>query len=124
VVDVPGDEVRRAQDEYLAASEALRAVLRRLEDEVRAGRAHLDGGGTAGGLPEAAGVPTINPVLNEHIDQLERARQRTRRAYFGMAVDEGLSHGEIARRWGISRQLVSRILGQASTDRDAEAIVD
>ena len=48
------------------------------------------------------------------MDALEQARLRYRRFLVAVAQDEGLSLGEIARRWGFSRQLVSRYAKEAA----------
>lgn len=42
------------------------------------------------------------------LGDLERARGRARAAAFRSLHHAGLTHADIARMWGISRQLVSR----------------
>jgi hypothetical protein len=47
--------------------------------------------------------------LTASINALERARRRTRRQIVLMGRAEGLSLGQLAAFWGVSRQLVSRL---------------
>jgi hypothetical protein len=47
--------------------------------------------------------------LTTAINALERARRRTRRQIILMGRAEGLSLGQLAAFWGVSRQLVSRL---------------
>jgi hypothetical protein len=47
--------------------------------------------------------------LTAAINALERARRRTRRQIVLMGRAEGLSLGQLAAFWGVSRQLVSRL---------------
>jgi hypothetical protein len=47
--------------------------------------------------------------LTAAINTLERARRRTRRQIVLMGRAEGLSLGQLAAFWGVSRQLISRL---------------
>ncbi len=47
--------------------------------------------------------------LTAAISALERARRRTRRQIVIMGRAEGLSLGQLAAFWGVSRQLISRL---------------
>jgi hypothetical protein len=47
--------------------------------------------------------------LTTAINTLERARRRTRRQIVLMGRAEGLSLGQLAAFWGVSRQLISRL---------------
>ena len=58
-------------------------------------------------------MPGVRLGLTEAISRLESARLEARRHLFRAMVDEGLSIGDVARTWGISRQLASRILREA-----------
>ena len=63
--------------------------------------------------PAPAVVPGLIAArhrFNERFDQLEQCRRRWRASYFQLQVDSGMSHGAIAREWGLSRQLVSRLM--------------
>lgn len=59
----------------------------------------------------------IDPVpmrlaLSESTAYLERARHQTQRALFRLLRSEGMTNADIARKWGISRQLVSRLVNE------------
>jgi D-serine deaminase-like pyridoxal phosphate-dependent protein len=47
-------------------------------------------------------------ALTESIKEFELARHQTRLVLVAMAVDEGMSIADVARAWGVSRQLASR----------------
>ena len=55
-------------------------------------------------------------ILSEHLRRAETARHNMRLAVFQILVSEQMSIGEISRRWGISRQLASRLLRDARAD--------
>ena len=97
-------------DALLDACAALRLELVAYEREVRRMRTRV-----LKGKPNPA--PEVVPELiearlrfNERFDELERCRRRWRTTYFQLQVDSGMSLGAIAREWGLSRQLVSRLM--------------
>jgi hypothetical protein len=103
-------------DAVLAASAALRRELMVYERELRRSRARVLKGQLS---PAPEVVPDLIAVrvrINERFDELERCRRRWRVAYFRLQADTGMSYGAIAREWGLSRQLVSRLMN----DDDAE----
>lgn len=53
--------------------------------------------------------------LPEAIDRFEATRREARHALFALATTQEVSMGEMARRFGFSRQLASRILQEART---------
>src|SRR5262245_735442 len=62
-------------------------------------------------------VDRINPILlrselSGSLADLERARHTMQRHLFLLLVAEGRSMSDIARAWGISRQLVSRLVNE------------
>jgi hypothetical protein len=60
------------------------------------------------------GVSELRADLVERLTRFEEARHRMRVACFHMSLTEGLSIGDIARLWGISRQLASRLVHEAA----------
>ncbi len=59
--------------------------------------------------------------LTDRIEHLEHMRRMWRVAMFRLQADAGMSLAAIARQWGLSRQLVSRLLRDdtgPSTDAD------
>ena len=62
-------------------------------------------------------VERIDPIplrfeLSRSLDDLERARHTMQRHLFLLLISEGRSMSDIARAWGISRQLVSRLVNE------------
>ena len=95
--------------ELEAASSSLRSSLLLLEERVQRARHHLVGGGPVADLPRVAHVMEQRAKVNACLADMQQARHRSQRSLFLLAVDEGFSLAEIARTWGISRQLVSRM---------------
>jgi hypothetical protein len=110
-------EAAQDADALLDACTALRRELVAYEREVRRMRARV-----LKGKPNPA--PEVVPELvaarhrfNDSFDELERCRRRWRTTYFQLQIDSGMSLGAIAREWGLSRQLVSRLInGDTSTE--------
>jgi len=46
------------------------------------------------------------------LDELERARNRVRKAVFALGLSEGMTIADLARTYGFSRQLAARIAGE------------
>jgi hypothetical protein len=59
------------------------------------------------------GVGELRADLVERLTRFEEARHGMRLACFRMSSTEGRSIGDIARLWGISRQLASRLINEA-----------
>jgi hypothetical protein len=91
------------------AAATVRASLAQLEDRVSLARRHLENGGPAADLPRVAHVMEERAAVNAALAEMQQARHRAQRSLFLLAADEGFSLAEIARTWGISRQLVSRM---------------
>ena len=60
-------------------------------------------------------LPSLRSTLTERLDLVERARMDCRRALWRLQVAEGATIAEVAREWGLSRQLVSRALANDDT---------
>ncbi len=106
--------VLRSIEEFLAEAAALREALRRTEAQLRAVSRQIVAGATVSDVLVRAPQSEPRRDLSERMDALEQARLRYRRFLVAVAQDEGLSLGEIARRWGFSRQLVSRYAKEAA----------
>jgi DNA-directed RNA polymerase specialized sigma24 family protein len=107
------EDVVDALHELEGTVSTLRAKLLQLETRVERARHHLEGGGAAADLPRVAHVMESRADVNAAMGDLQRARHRSQRSLFLLAADEGFSLAEIARTWGISRQLVSRMTKEA-----------
>jgi len=91
----------------LDAHEAVcRRVLADVHDQVPMGCA----------LP-AARADTWRSGLTDAIKCFEGTRHRARLALVAMSIDEGSTIAEIARTWGVSRQLASRWVGELAAAR-------
>jgi hypothetical protein len=58
----------------------------------------------------STGMSEQRTMLNEAILRIEGARHQFHRSMFLLAAAEGNTKAEIARAWGVSRQLVSRMV--------------
>ena len=102
--------------EFQQEAATLRAALRRYE--VVLGRVHrqVERGAPLHEVMGKIGVSDLRAELVERLDRFEEARRRMRVACFRMSLSEGLSIGGIARLWGISRQLASRLVNETAKD--------
>lgn len=95
------------------ASMELRRVLHEVEDSTRVGRRHIESGAPALDLPNVAGLVDLRGRLAAALSAFDAARLVTRTANMRLAVWEGASASEIARRYGVSRQYASRLLARS-----------
>ena len=96
--------------------DTMRSTMSTLEDEVDGSNRIIDA--LTGGTPmvEAVRAHAINNLregLTETLAQLDAARAEARLRMFEALLHDGLTLGDIARLWGISRQLAQRIVHQA-----------
>ena len=59
--------------------------------------------------------------LNESLDALEAARHRVRTGIVALGLSEGLSIGQLGRKFEFSRQLASRYAKEARSDSEENA---
>ena len=69
-----------------------------------------------GVLPEVRADSVAGGCHRRH-PRFEAARHRVRLLLVAIEVDEGRSIGEVARSWGVSRQLASRWVQESATLR-------
>jgi len=98
--------VERA-DELSVALEQFRSATCAGIELSRQGVSLLDG------LDETGG-PSVRTNLNMALDAMEGARREVRAAMIGVAIEEGMTVGQLAKALGLSRQLLYRV---ASEDR-------
>jgi hypothetical protein len=89
-----------------AAESALRRALRKV----------------AGGSDVAAAIVVAQPsqtrdTINEALAAVEQGRHEARRKAFAVALDQGMSIGDLGRAWGFSRQLAARYAKEARAGR-------
>jgi len=94
----------------LSRAAVLRAELRSFEAPLRRARNHLARGGAAADLHDVIDIITARAALTRAAGDFETVRHSSRISIFRMQDAEGMSMGAIARDWGLSRQLVSRML--------------
>jgi hypothetical protein len=110
-------EAVRDADALLDACAALRRELVAYERELRRMRTRVLKGQPNPAPEVVPGLVESRRRFNDCFDELERCRRRWRTTYFQLQVDSGMSLGAIAREWGLSRQLVSRLMhGDSGSD--------
>jgi hypothetical protein len=113
------DEQNDLRARYLAsldvladASDRVTDALDRGEDARRVVRAHMAQGGTVSDLEKVLEPEPLRASLSLAITELERSRHETQRLLFRLLHSEGQTMTDIGRTWGISRQLVSRLINE------------
>ena len=97
-------------------SQALRHVLARNERAAAKLQRELERTGSViDSMESLIGTMSSARELPEALDHFEATRRRTRQTLFILASKQDVSLGEMARRFGVSRQLVSRVVLEATT---------
>ena len=102
--------------EFQQEAATLRTALRRYELVLGRVCRTVEQGAPLHEVMRKIGVSDLRADLVERLERFEDARHRMRVACFRMSLTEGLSIGDIARLWGISRQLASRLVNEARKD--------
>jgi hypothetical protein len=101
--------------EFMQALTDARTDLDDFHAALETNRRHLIAGGRANDMTGLFDLPSLRSTLTERLDLVERARMDCRRALWRLQMAEGATIAEIAREWGLSRQLVSRALANLET---------
>ena len=109
------EQVLAGLREFQQQAATLRSALRRYEVVIGRVCRQVDGGAPLHEVMRKIGVSDLRADLVERLERFEEARHRMRMACFRMSLIEGLSIGDIARLWGISRQLASRLVNEATS---------
>jgi hypothetical protein len=112
-----GTEVLRQQalNDLVALIEVVaetRQGLRKYQTVLERNRRRIAQGGRASDMPTVYDVQAVRSTISDRLDNLERARNASRCSLWRLQVAEGTTLAEIARTWGLSRQLVSRALAR------------
>jgi hypothetical protein len=99
-----------ALDAFIQATADARDDLSSFQVALEKNRTYLSEGGPAADLPALFDIPTLRSSLTDGLERVEQARMASRRALWRLQISEGKSIADIARSWGLSRQLVSRAL--------------
>jgi len=102
--------------EFRQEAATLRAALRRFERAMERACRQVEREVPVHEIMGQIGVGELRADLVERLTRFEEARHRMRMACFRLSLTEGLSIGAIARLWGISRQLASRLVNETATD--------
>ena len=84
----------------------MRNQLKWLETALRRSRRMLESGRLAGEMATTADLAGGRRATSVFMREIQAARHRAQRAQFQLAAAEGSSMADIARTWGVSRQLV------------------
>jgi hypothetical protein len=110
------DAIRELED-MEAAIVRTRNQLRFMENVIRRVRKALESGRPASEVAKTANAAEARLATSTVIREVQAARHRAQRAQFKLAAAEGSTMAEIARRWGVSRQLVSRMVKEPNPRR-------
>ena len=100
-------------DELIQSTEILIEKLRSTRTSNRKTRSQLQNGSTIRETFSAIPTGELRQSLTEALAEVESARHKVRQLAFARGLAEGMSIGELARIWGISRQLASRYVKDA-----------
>ncbi len=108
---------------YLVAMEAVAVASDRMIDALRDAqhargivREHMAQGGRLSDLEHIIQPGPLRASVSNGIVELERTRHEAQRLLFQLLQAEGQSMTDIGRTWGISRQLVSRLVNEVTED--------
>jgi len=107
--------LRRLAD-LLESSALLREQLALYERETKKIIRRIESGERAVIAGVGTDVASHRRQVTESVQQFEAARHRLRLAFMALARKEGDSISEVARVLGVSRQLASRLAGEADGD--------
>jgi hypothetical protein len=112
-------DLESTRSQYLASLDvsgetlaALRKALDEGESALRTVRAHIEQNGNASDFFDVIHPAPLRANLSDALTDFERARHRSQRLLFRLLWAEGTSMSDIARAWGISRHLVSRLVNE------------
>jgi DNA-directed RNA polymerase sigma subunit (sigma70/sigma32) len=101
--------VIRAMEALLEADQEVRRQLVAAERVLRRGIVRLEEGEEIASALEATQAADRRQDVNDALDALQLARHDLRVAVLAAGLEEGMSLSEVARGFGISRQLVQRL---------------
>ena len=104
------DDALEMLDRLLHVATDTHEDLQRFSEAVARYRKHLAADGTAADFAVMINLASTRGSLSDRMAELERARNSARVALWKLHVAEGASIAEVAREWGLSRQLVSRAI--------------
>jgi Homeodomain-like domain len=111
------EDALRELAEFEAAIVRTRDQLKFMEGVIRRVRKMTESGRSPSEVADAVDFAKGRAATSAVIREVQAARHRAQRAQFKLAAAEGATMAEIARQWGVSRQLVSRMVKEPSPRR-------
>ncbi len=111
------DEAARTLREMEEAIVRTRSQLKFMETLMRRVRKMIEAGRSATEVATVANAAAARAATSDIIREVQAARHRAQQAQFKLAAAEGSTMAEIARGWGVSRQLVSRMVKEPAPRR-------
>lgn len=99
----------KALDAVLESPREAREALRQTETAYRRFRRRIEKGSSIAEAFAGLGVPERRREITDRLNALEQTRLQARQAIIVQGVAGGLSLGQLARLWDVSRQLVARM---------------
>jgi len=118
------DELAQLRRRYLVALDAAQAAGERTIDTLVAAREarelarrHAEAGRPMIELEDVIKPESLRTAVHDALADLERTRHDAQRLLFQLLRGEGVTLADIARGYGISRQLVSRLVNEPDPPR-------
>jgi ribosomal protein S20 len=111
------EDAARTLREMEEAIIRTRSQLKFMETLMRRVRKMIESGRTATEVANIANAAQARAATSDIIREVQAARHRAQQAQFKLAAAEGSTMAEIARGWGVSRQLVSRMVKEPAPRR-------
>lgn len=112
-------DLAQLRADYLATLERLGAAAQAVRDALDAAagaltviRDQVRADARVSDLFAAMEPKPLRVALSDSLTELERSRHHAQKVLFRILFVEGTNMSDIARRWGISRQLVSRLINE------------
>jgi DNA-directed RNA polymerase sigma subunit (sigma70/sigma32) len=109
------DMIERASDRTIAALEAARKMREVGREVMQQGRPLVN-------LERVMEPQPLRAELSSALAELERTRHESQRLLFQILHAEGRTLAEIGRAYGISRQLVSRLVNEPDPEPEPDSI--
>jgi hypothetical protein len=114
VVPQRAKEAVQSVQELIDALAAARAEMRRAEQSLKRALERCAADTGLDWLINVRQPATKRQALADALEAVNQGRHKARLAMFALAHEEGYSDADIGRAWGISRQLASRFVREAT----------
>ncbi len=107
------EAAERALEDVADALRDAQQILRIAETSTRMSLRENDGSGISAEVLRSAPVNEVRNPVDEALGHLERCRHAVLVAIFAVALEDGMSIGELSRNYGFSRQRAARYAKEA-----------